>query len=69
MLTYLKLNRDNSADDIHVNMSEVAYFERRANATIIEFSSQKLTAVTVRQTPDEIYQLMDEVATNPGQQA
>jgi hypothetical protein len=67
MLTFLELNRDNSADVIHVNMSAVASFERRGSSTIIEFWSQKLAAVSVRQTPEEIYDLMDKVATNPSQ--
>jgi hypothetical protein len=67
MLTFLELNRDNSADVIHVNMSAVAHFERRGNSTIIEFLSEKVAAVSVRQTPEEIYDLMDKVPTSPGQ--
>ena len=67
MLTFLELNRDNSADVVHVNMSAVVYFERRGNATTIEFLSDKVAAITVRQTPDEIYDLLDKVPTSPGQ--
>jgi hypothetical protein len=67
MLTFLELNRDNSADTIHVNMSAVAHFSRRGSSTTIEFLSG-LAAVTVRQTPDEIYDLLDKVpGNNPSQ--
>ena len=66
MLTFLELNRDNSADVVHVNMGAVVYFERRGNSTTIEFLSEK-AAITVRQTPDEIYDLLDKVPTSPGQ--
>jgi hypothetical protein len=66
MLTFLELNRDTSAETVHVNMGAVAYFERRANSTVIEFLSEK-PAVTVRQTPDEIYDLLDKVPNSPGQ--
>jgi len=61
MLTFLELNRDNSPDTIHVNMNAVASFERRGNSTIIEFWSQRLQPISVRQTPDEIYDLLDKV--------
>lgn len=67
MLTFLELNRDNSAGVVHVNMSAVAYFERTGNATTIQFLSDKAAPVTVRQTPDEIYDLLDKVPTSPGQ--
>lgn len=67
MLTFLELNRDNSADTIHVNMSAVAYFARSGNSTILQFLSDKAAPVTVRQTPDEIYDLLDKVPGNPGQ--
>lgn len=66
MLTFLELNRDNSAGVIHVNMNAVAYFERTANATTIQFLSDK-GAVTVRETPDEIYDLLDKAPNSPGQ--
>jgi hypothetical protein len=65
MLTFIELNRDNSADTIHVNMSAVAYFARSGSSTIIQFLSG--APVTVRQTPDEIYDLIDKVPGNPGQ--
>ena len=67
MLTFLELNSDNSAEVIHVNMGAVAYFARRGNATVVEFLSAK-PSVTVRQTPEEIYDLLDKVPGNPGQQ-
>ena len=67
MLTFLELNRDNSAGVVHVNMSAVAYFERNANYTTIQFLSDKVAPVAVRQTPDEIYDLLDKVPGNPGQ--
>ncbi|MBN8987592.1 MAG: hypothetical protein J0H42_05080 [Rhizobiales bacterium] len=66
MLTFLELNRENSTGVIHVNMSAVAYFERTANATTIQFLSDK-AAVTVRETPDEIYDLLDKAPNSPGQ--
>jgi len=66
MLTFLELNRDNAPDVLHVNMSAVAHFSRRGNATVIEFLSG-VAAVAVRQTPEEIYDLLDKVPGNPGQ--
>ena len=67
MLTFLELNRDNSADVIHVNMNAVAYFARSGNSTILQFLSDKVAAVTVRQTPEEIYDLLDKVPNSPSQ--
>ena len=68
MLTFLELNRDNSPDVLHVNMSAVAHFSRRGNTTVIEFLSEKVAPISVRQTPEEIYDLLDKVPGNPGQQ-